>query len=254
MILATVNGRSLDAAAALRRSIVHNEDFLRKSLELLLVREYADRKGIRNTDRELQLATDELRYQRDLESAEKTQQWLKANHQTLESIEHAVDGMLLRNKVRNSIPASEIEAYFAEHRLELDAVDLYSCRLDTEVQARELLAQINDEGANFHVVTMEHSKDEDTRHLGGYAGRLTRGQMIPEIEATVFAAQPGKVFGPVKTEKGYNLFKVAAIHKATLETQRDNIQMILFENHLAKLRAEASISYPILEGAVSQSA
>lgn len=246
-ILATVNGQALELADALRRSILHEEDFLVNSVVAAVIQQHAAAKGISNTDEELQLAADELRYQRGLESVEKLTQWMKSAHQTVAGLESSIDGMLLRNKIRSGIADAETEAYFAEHRLDFDRVDLYSCRLESEEKAKELLAQINDEGANFHVLTMEHSTDEDTKLKGGYVGRLTRGDLSGDLEAVIFSATPGAVIGPVKTEKGWNLFKVAAIHKASLENEREAIRLKLFNELVAKLLTEAQVLYPVLE-------
>lgn len=246
-ILATVDGDSISVAEALRRSILHEENFLQNSVDWLLLQKYAARTGITVTDGELQLAADEMRYMRGLESVEKVNQWIKANNQTALSLQNTMEGMLRRNKIRNAIPESEIAAYFAEHQLEFEAVDLYSIRVSTKDKADELASQISESGANFHVLAMEHSEDAETRHLGGYAGRLRRGGMSGEVEAAVFGARPGQIIGPVKTEKGYNLFKVAAVHRPKLAEARDEVQYALFANLLAKLRSEAGISYPVLQ-------
>jgi len=252
--LLIVNGEAVDTADAIQRSIVHEEDFLENTITGVLIRQYAKKKGIVNSDEELQLAADELRYQRGLESVEKLRQWMKANHQTEISLQNAVDGMLLRNKVRAAITDAEIEAYFAEHKLEFDKVELYSCRLESEEKARELLAQIKDEGANFHTLTMEHSVDEMTKAKAGYVGSLTRSEMTSDLEPIVFKAVPGAVVGPVKTEKGWNLFKVAAVHKASLENNRDTIRLQIFTRLIAQLRAEATVSYAVLEQAMPKAA
>src|SRR5262245_26525826 len=106
--LMIVNGSSVSVAEALQRSIVHNEDFLEKTVDYALLRRYAAKHNISNSDEELQLAADELRYQRNLESVEKLNQWMGANHQTVYSLQEAIDGMLLRNKLRNSISDTEI--------------------------------------------------------------------------------------------------------------------------------------------------
>src|SRR5262249_3989339 len=155
----------------------------------------------------------------------------------------ALDAMLLRNKVRNAIPASQVAAYFAEHRAEFERVELYSIRVATREQAQELYAQITEEGANFHVLAMEHSTDEATRPVGGYVGRLARKDVTAAIEAAVFQAQTGDIVGPLQTEHGYNLFKVSAVHKADLEAERDGIHMQLFADLLARLKAEATIRF-----------
>src|SRR5262249_49901328 len=194
-------------------------------------------------------AADEWRYQHGLETVDKLNVWLTSNHQTTLSLQTALDAMLLRNKVRNAIPASQIAAYFAEHRSEFERVELYSIRVATREQAQELYAQITEEGANFHVLAMEHSTDEATRHLGGYVGVLVRKDVTAAIEAAVFQARAGDIVGPLQTDHGYNLFKVSTVHKAELEAGKDGIQMQLLADLLARLKAEATIRYPILEGA-----
>lgn len=243
-----VNGESIDIREAIRLSFLHDDDnFVQNTIEFMLINQGAEKAGITNTDEQLQLAVDELRYQRGLESSETAQQWINENRLDLMSIQNGVNNMLLRNKLRNSIPDSEIEAYFAEHQLEFDKVELYSIRVDTEELAQELYAQITEEDENFHLLAMEHSQDEETRPMAGYVGKLTRSGMTGEIEAAVFKARPGDVVGPIKTEKGFNLFLVKDVHKAALEEEKDGIQMILFTQMLNKLHAEARLDYPIFK-------
>jgi parvulin-like peptidyl-prolyl isomerase len=244
-VLAIVNEEPIDVATAVRLSLLHDAKFMQETVGNLLVRQYAEKQGIRNSDAELQLAADELRYSRGLESVERLDQWMRENNQTPLAIQEGIDFMLLHNKVRNAIPDSQVAAHFAEHQLELETAELYSIRADSEAKASELLAQITDEGANFHVLAMEHSRDESSRHLGGYVGRLTRGQMTGAIEAAVFKAKPGSVIGPVKTEKGWNLFKVAAIHKPSLEEAKSAIRVTLMQQLTQKLLADARIDYPV---------
>jgi parvulin-like peptidyl-prolyl isomerase len=250
-VLVRVNGEAIEVAAAVRAESFQEGEFLSRTVGTALIRRYAERNNIRNTDQELQLAVDEFRYGRGLEAVDAVEQWLRENNQTALSLQDGIDTMLLNNKVRNSIPEADMRAYFAEHQLEFDQVELYSIRVATEDKAKELLSQIQEEGANFHVLAMEHSEDEDTRNLGGYAGRLTRSQMTGLVEAAVFAAKPGTVIGPVKTEKGWNLFKVAARHKPDFDEARGVIQITLFDQLIRKLRAEATIDFPLFDDAAA---
>lgn len=244
----TVNGESIDIREAIRLSFLHDDDnFVQNTIEFMLVNQGAEKAGITNTDEQLQLAVDELRYQRGLESAEAARQWISESRLDLISIQNGVNNMLLRNKLRNSIPESDIEAYFAEHQLEFDKVELYSIRVDTEELAQELFAQITEEDENFYLLAMEHSQDEETRPMAGYVGKLTRSGMTGEIEAAVFKAGQGEVVGPIETEKGFNLFLVKDIHKASLEKEKEGIQMILFNQMLNKLHTEADIEYPVFK-------
>lgn len=249
-ILATVNGEPIDVADAVRLSNLHDGTFLRDAIRNVLVRQYAEQQGIRNTDAELQLAADELRYARGLEAVDATEQWMRDNQQTTAAIQEGIDFMLLHNKVRNAISDSEVQAYYAEHTLDFETAELYSIRLGSESKARELLAQINEEGANFHVLAMAYSEDEQTRHLGGYAGRLTRAQMTGAVAAAVFAARPASVIGPIKTEHGWNLFKVAAIHRQSFEEAAGAIRVTLMQQLTDRLLKTATITYPVLQQAV----
>lgn len=247
-VLVTVNGDQFEMREALRRSMVDGEEkILDEFISELLIRQYAAQNNISNSIEELQVAANERRYQSGLESVEKLQQWLRNNHQTLLSLQNDIDYQLLRNKVRGSIPDQEVEAYFAEHQLEFDRADLYSIRLDNQHKAEELYAKITEDGENFHLLAMEHSLDEESKPKGGYIGKLRRDELSAEIEAAVFKAQPGQVIGPIETEKGYNLFKVGAVYPANLAEEKDNIQFLLFEKLLTRLRAEAKITYPIFE-------
>lgn len=249
--LLTINGEALDVATALRLDNMHENKFLPSMINNLLLRQHAEKQGIRNTDEELQLAADELRYSRGLEAVEAVHQWMRENNQTVLSVQEAIDLMLIHNKVRNAIPDSDVQAYYAEHQLDFESVDLYSIRVDSESKAKELLSQINEEGANFHVLAMEHSQDENTRHLGGYAGRLTRSQMTGAVEAAVFKAKAGAVLGPVKTDNGWNLFKVAAIHKPTVEESASQIRLTLVEQLGKKLLSEARLEFPVFAESAS---
>jgi parvulin-like peptidyl-prolyl isomerase len=246
-ILATVNGEPIDTATALRHSLFFNESFLKDAVTNAVIRQYAAKAGISNTDAELQLAVDEVRYGRGLESADAAHQWLRENNLSVLSLQSAIDLMLLRNKVRGAISEAEVQAHYAEHKLEYEAVDLYSIRVDSQSKAAELHSQITDEGANFHALAMEHSQDEETRHLGGYAGRLTRAQMAAEVEAAVFASRPPDLIGPVKTEKGWNLFRVTKIHKPAVTEMDGQIRLDLMQQLIDRLTAEAAITYPVLQ-------
>ena len=243
----TINGHPYPVKEALRRSMYQSENkFTDDCIAEILIREYAVKNDIKNGAEELQVAMEEMRYQKGLESKEKFQHWMNSNGQNLLSIQNELDYQLLRNKVKASIPYEQIETYFAEFQLEYDRAELYSIRVDSEAKAEELLATIEEEGENFHIQAMEHSEDEESKLKAGYIGKVARSEVTAEIEAAVFVAKPGDVVGPVKTEKGFNLFKVAAIYPASLAAEEDTIRDKLFEDLEAKLRAEAKIDYPLL--------
>jgi parvulin-like peptidyl-prolyl isomerase len=245
--LITINGYPYPVKEALRRSMYQSENkFTDVCIAEILLCEYAVENKIMNSVEELQIAIEEMRYQKGLESKEKFLHWMRSNGQNLLSIQNELNYQLLRNKVKASLPYEKIETYFAEFQLEFDRAELYSIRVDTQAKAEELLAKVEEEGENFHLLAMQHSEDENSKRKAGYVGKVTRSEVTAEIEAAVFVAQPGDIVGPVKTDKGFNLFKVAALYPATLAAEEDAIRDKLFKDLEAKLRSKAKVDYPLL--------
>lgn len=246
--LALVNGVGIDVDDAVRQQLFDGRSLLDDVVDEALLREYAARQGIVNSDLELQVAFDELRYRHDLVSVEATEQWLRDTSQTLRSVQNGLDLQILRNKLLGSLPEETLRAYYADHVLDFEFVQIYSIRVGTEALARELTAQIREEGANFHVLAMEHSTDEDTRHLGGWVGPRRRSELAPAIAAAVFGRSPGTIVGPVQTERGWNVFKVALHTRPAFEEVKERVQARVYDELRQKLRATADVSFPLLGG------
>lgn len=241
-VFLSVNGEDLQFNDAVMRSNFRDGSFVRESVDDLLIRDYARKKGITVSDQELQVAADEYRYMRNLESVEDLNRWLAKNNVTVEALQDGIESMLLRNKVKYAIPAAEMEAYFAEHQLDFEKVELYSIRCDDEAKASEIAELAREDGGAFHSLAMEHSSDQETRPMGGFVGAVARHEVTGEIEAAVFGSGSGTVVGPVKTEKGYNIFKVGTTYKPAMEKENESIRTVLLDALLARLRSEAKIS------------
>jgi parvulin-like peptidyl-prolyl isomerase len=235
-----------DLKQVLREQLITEQPIFDKAIETVLVRQLATAQGITATDSELQQALDEARYLRGLESAEKAMQWMRSRSLDVESVQTFVETIVLARKVKEAISAEDVAAYYTENRPNFDAVELYSIRVDAEGVANELKSQVEEDDANFSILAMEYSQDAEAAKRGGYVGWLARDQVTPEIEVAVFNAAPGAVVGPVKTSKGYNLFKVAAKRSSSLDEVAESIRDYLFAEKIAKLRNEAVISYPVL--------
>ena len=74
-------------------------------------------------------------------------------------------------------------------------------------RAQELIRQLQN-GANFDTLAKTNSDDPGSKDTGGNLGAFTRGQMVKPFEDAAFAAQPGKVVGPVETEFGFHIIRV----------------------------------------------
>jgi peptidyl-prolyl cis-trans isomerase C len=72
----------------------------------------------------------------------------------------------------------------------------------------DLKTQING-GADFGAMAKSHSTCPSGQQ-GGDLGEFTQGQMVPEFDSVVFAAEMGQVHGPVQTQFGYHLIEITS--------------------------------------------
>src|SRR5262249_21770293 len=156
--------------------------------------------------------------------------------------ETVLEHQIITAKLRDVLTEDRVDQTFAENRLAYDAVVISRILLNDEGIARELRAQVFEEGADFHALAREYSKDEQTRLAGGYAGSMSRSEMEAALEASLFAGQPGKIVGPLKCDEGWELIKVEAIRRAELDDEmREAIKNQLFEEWLSERRRKSRI-------------
>jgi parvulin-like peptidyl-prolyl isomerase len=179
---------------------------------------------------------------------EATERWFASRHLTYEDWELLLEDDVLMRKLREALTDGKVKEYFAVHRLTFDAATLSRIVVNDEDVARELRAEIVEEGADFHALARKYSMDEWTKPASGYVGVVKRKNLEPLVESVVFGAKAGEVVGPVKTDDGWELVKVESLHPATLDDDtRETIQSYLFEEWLSNQRRKAQISVPLLE-------
>lgn len=84
-----------------------------------------------------------------------------------------------------------------------------------EDACNDILAKITAGEVTFEDAAKEHSTCPSGQQ-GGDLGQFGRKQMVPEFDEAAFAAEVGHVVGPVKTQFGYHLIKVAEKSEATV--------------------------------------
>jgi len=244
----SVNGENLSLADVLRLAKWREQvGFLLGAADLVLIRHEAAQRGIEVSGDELQKAADTFRIARELFEAEDLEQWLTDANLSFTDWERTLEDEVLLSKVRNAVTERQIEQRFAGNRISFDAATISRIVVrDLEV-AKELGVQIREEGADFHQLARTYSIDEATRPASGYVGVVKRGAIADEAEAAVFGAQPGRVVGPIKTDPGWVLIWVHAIHPATLdEATREQIKSSLFGEWLSQQRNKSRICMPLL--------
>jgi peptidyl-prolyl cis-trans isomerase D len=76
-----------------------------------------------------------------------------------------------------------------------------------EALAVELKGRL-DAGEDFATLARQFSDDPGSKERGGDLGFFGRGEMVAPFEAAAFAAEPGQLIGPVKSDFGVHLIQV----------------------------------------------
>lgn len=82
----------------------------------------------------------------------------------------------------------------------------------TIAQLNAWKAEIGDDPEKFSELARQGSLCPSSRK-GGDLGYFTRGKMVKEFDQVVFSAQPGAVYGPVRTDFGHHLIFLHSCRK-----------------------------------------
>ena len=92
-----------------------------------------------------------------------------------------------------------------------------------------------------HDTQLEQPRDDDRTEQ-------VRGDLAGDANAAIFGAQPGYITPPIKIDKGWYLFKVEALLRATLDdATRATIKAKLLKEWLDERRRKAHIAMPLFE-------
>jgi len=161
------------------------------------------------------------------------------------------------SRLRRTLPVdeSELRTYYDQHlsefvegeqaharhiliRVPPDADEVE--RSEAELRAKGI-ANIARSGGDFAALAAEHSDDPGSKDAGGDLGWFGRGRMVPEFEEAVFAAKPGDIVGPIKSQFGYHIIKVEGFrpeHQRPFEEVEEQVRMRVLEGR-AEAEAEA---------------
>ena len=123
-----------------------------------------------------------------------------------------------------------------------------------EAKAKEVLAKVQKDPANFAQIAKENSEDTTTAVKGGELGFFAAQEMVPEFSKAAFAMKPNTVSGLVKTQFGYHIIKVTdrmAAGQEPYEKVKNDIKAYLqnqrelqaIDNLVESLKKSANIEY-----------
>ena len=107
---------------------------------------------------------------------------------------------LYDEKYAKAVPTKE---YHAAHIL-----------VPTEDEAKAIKAQL-DAGADFAAIAKEKSTDKGSGAAGGDLGWFGVGMMVKPFEDAVVALKPGETSGPVQSDFGWHIIRLAEVRDAS---------------------------------------
>jgi peptidyl-prolyl cis-trans isomerase D len=191
-----------------------------------------------------------LPYERLLSEVTVTEDEARAHYESTADSYHRDEQRVIRylvvetSRLRRQLPVddSELRAYYDEHldeflegeqaraahvliRVAPDA-DL-EAQADAEVRASGV-AKIARAGGDFAELAKKHSEDPGTLDRGGDLGWFGRGGIDPEFDKAVFAAKPGDIVGPVRSQYGFHIIKVDGFRPESQRPFEDVVEQVRF--------------------------
>lgn len=143
----------------------------------------------------------------------------------------------LAEKITANVPAvteAMISTAYNTHRSAMASPEqrhLLNVVVSSQADANRVLAEAKS-GTPFAQLAATWSLDASTKSKGGDLGTLTASQLDSTYAAAAFAAKDGGVFGPVQTQYGWNVGKVAGVvapQPLTLAQMHDSLKVALVD-------------------------
>jgi parvulin-like peptidyl-prolyl isomerase len=203
--------------------------------ERKVISQTAQALGLRVEAEELQKAADSFRLKNNLVTAQETVAWLDRHALSTDDFEALVHDTELSMKLATALFADRVEAYFMERQLDYTQIVMYEVILGDADFAMELFYALQEQEITFTEIAHRYTQDLEMRRRGGYRGIITRKDLVPEISAAVFAAQPPQVLKPISVEKQiYLVFVEEIIAPALVESLKNQILSDLFSGWLTQ--------------------
>jgi len=198
----------------------------------------AEAQDIKVSEADVKKKFDETRKQSFPKDAD-FKKFLTSSGQSEEDLLYRVRLDELSNKLREKIVKgkdkvsdAQIAAYYNKNKQRFaqpERRDLRIVLTKTKAQAEQARAALRD-GDSFKAVAKKYSIDEASKDQGGQLLAVAQGQQEAALDKAVFAADKGRLEGPVKTQFGYYVFQVSKITPAkqnTLAESKPSIQQLL---------------------------
>lgn len=163
----------------------------------------------------------------------------------------------LKSIMDDIIPEKDVRKEYAvlkEKFVGKEEVKASHILVETEEEAKEIIAQLND-GGDFAEIAKEKSIDKASGAQGGDLGFFTKERMVPEFADAAFKTKKGEMTAPVKSDFGWHIIKVEdkrPLEAPKYEEVKERIQQTMandaIERYLNNLVKESNVKYYDSEG------
>jgi peptidyl-prolyl cis-trans isomerase SurA len=219
---------SVPPAEVAERKTKYQTELLNEMLSELLIKDRADRLGIKITQNEINDAVERLKGQYGLKTEEEFVESLRKSGMSRAEMETRLRDTLLTNKVfarelrsRQELSDKELrehyerdkEQYRLPERARLREIvllipsDADDAAIGAIATRAETIATTARGTVDFKTLVTEHSESA-SKDQGGDLGVVSKGELIGALDEAVFNAQTGSVVGPVRSRSGFHIIKV----------------------------------------------
>ncbi|MFN8610333.1 MAG: peptidylprolyl isomerase [Vulcanimicrobiota bacterium] len=239
-VAARVNGEEI-SAAELRGELLKRfgPDVLRDLVHQRLILQEAKKRGVQSDAAAVEKRLQEMKSQPEVQAMLKSGQVDESDLRRNLATVGPLDAL-----VKSSLTVEEENAFYKQHRSELESVKVQQILLLDKGEAAKVQAEAKKPGTDFSALARKYSLDSRSKAQGGLLGEVHRGELEPELAETLFATGPGQITDPIESADGIHIFRVVST-RTGLDELRPQIQQRLIAarrgDFVEELRAAARI-------------
>ena len=199
----------------------------------------ATRMNVKVTGKEVQKQIDDIKkqqftqqgsYEKFLQSAGLTNEDVLFQ-QRVRELQNKITSKVTKGK--DTVTDAQIADYYNKHQSQFSTQERRNVRIvltKTKANAQQAKSALQS-GGSWKSVAKQYSIDQATKNKGGeLQGGVAKGQQEKALDTAIFAADKGKLTGPVKTQFGWYVFEVEKVTKGkqqSLDESKANIKQQL---------------------------
>ncbi|MCI0573996.1 MAG: peptidylprolyl isomerase, partial [Myxococcaceae bacterium] len=212
--LAAVQSARVPAAGVEAYLREHNSRLLQEAIDELLIVQRGQELGIRPPASYLDTVVENIKKENNIQSDEDLQRQLRQEGMTIHDLRRNIERSVIRQevlrrelqgkaKVADAEVRADYEAAKATEHTRLPSLRLMEIVLPAEAtreQAEDVVRRARG-GEDFGALARASSTGP-TRESGGDLGRLSKGDLAPEVESVAFALEEGGLSDPLPLPEG----------------------------------------------------